>query len=77
MSEFKAYRCPNCGNMLRLSDHSGRIYKCECCGTEYEREYDGSMGMIITPYVVRPTYERTEKLGFKQMIPYSFLSHAG
>lgn len=62
MSELKGYRCPNCGNMLQLSQRGSGIYRCECCGSEYEKDYDGGMGLVIRPYVVRPQIETFESV---------------
>lgn len=39
MSEIKGYKCPNCGSMIPIP-RSGRIFKCEHCGSEYEKEND-------------------------------------
>lgn len=38
MADLKGYRCPNCGNMIPIS--RSNIYKCEYCGSEYEKEDD-------------------------------------
>lgn len=38
MSEYKGYRCANCGQMIPISQ--SRIIKCEYCGSEYEKEND-------------------------------------
>ena len=70
MGELKAYRCPNCGNMLKVSSQNKGIYTCECCGTEYEREFDGSMGLILRPYVIKP---QVETLGFSHTISGEYL----
>ena len=36
-NDIKGYRCPNCGSMIPIS--SGRVLKCECCGSEFEKEH--------------------------------------
>jgi len=33
--DIRGYRCPNCGAMIPVK--SGRVLKCECCGSEFER----------------------------------------
>ena len=35
-NNIKGYRCPNCGSMIPIS--GGRVLKCECCGSEFEKE---------------------------------------
>lgn len=35
MSNLQGYRCPNCDAMIPISRNG--IYKCECCGSEYEK----------------------------------------
>ena len=45
MSELKGYRCSNCGQMLPIS--SGRIFKCEYCGSEYEKENEDLKPLLV------------------------------
>lgn len=36
MSKLTGYKCANCGQMLPIP--KGNIFKCEYCGSEYERD---------------------------------------
>lgn len=45
MSDYKGYRCPNCGSMIPAT--SRRIIKCGSCGSEYEREDEYLKPLII------------------------------
>lgn len=45
MADLKGYRCPNCGNMIPIS--RSNIYKCEYCGSEYEKENEYLKPLLV------------------------------
>ena len=38
--------CSSCGNIKETLKLSERIYKCECCGLEIDRDYNASMNIL-------------------------------
>lgn len=38
--------CSNCGNVKETLKLSERIYKCECCGIEIDRDYNASINIL-------------------------------
>lgn len=66
MSEYKGYRCPNCGQMIPLSQN--RIIKCEYCGSEYEKEQD-----TIKPLRIEVCNAEIITLGYKQRLREEYL----
>nr|WP_261787449.1 transposase [Fusobacterium polymorphum] len=38
--------CSSCGNIKETLKLSERIYHCECCGLEIDRDYNASMNIL-------------------------------
>ena len=67
MAELNGYRCPNCNAMIPIPKH-GNIYKCECCGSEFEKEQD-----YIKPLKVEVCNAKLVTLGYKTAIQDEYL----
>lgn len=66
MADLKGYRCPNCGQMIPISQ--GRIFKCEFCGSEYEKEDD-----YLKPLRVEVINAKIVKLEYKAKLDEYYL----
>ena len=42
--------CSNCGNKKHKLSLSERVYKCECCGIEIDRDYNASVNLKNLAY---------------------------
>ena len=67
MAELNGYRCPNCNAMIPILKH-GNIYKCECCGSEFEKEQD-----YLKPLKVEVCNAKLVTLGYKIAIQDEYL----
>lgn len=67
MAELNGYRCPNCNAMIPIPKH-GNIYKCECCGSEFEKEQD-----YLKPLKVEVCNAKLVTLGYKTAIQDEYL----
>ena len=67
MAELNGYRCPNCNAMIPIPKH-GNIYKCECCGSEFEKEQD-----YLKPLKVEVCHAKLVTLGYKTAIQDEYL----
>lgn len=38
-------KCSNCGNIKKDLTLKDRIYKCDCCGLEIDRDYNASINL--------------------------------